>query len=109
MAGLRVDTDWRGRAKPGDWYAQYYRDWELRHPLAWVRGELVPGGFYGGSGGAWGSSTLTWDAEWFRQHGAKMPRGAHYIRPHRNMTPLDAKLNPTDTGVMRFQFPKELR
>ena len=46
------------------------------------------------------------DAEWFRSHGAKMPKGAHYIRPGRNTTPLTTKHNPTDTGVMRFQFEK---
>jgi hypothetical protein len=37
---------------------------------------------------------------------AKMPKGAHYIRPARNTTPLSTKHNPTDTGVMRFQFEK---
>ena len=96
--------DWRGRAKPGPWYGQYYRDWDARHPGAWIRGQLVPGGFY--SGNLWGSSMLKWDAEWFRSHGAKMPKGAHYIRPGRNTTPLTTKHNPTDTGVMRFQFEK---
>ncbi|HWY01204.1 MAG TPA: hypothetical protein VNY55_15385 [Mycobacterium sp.] len=101
----RITTDYRGRAKPGPWYGQYYQDWNDRHPGAWVRGELVPGGFY--SGNLWGSSTLNWDAEWFRRHGAKMPKGAHYIAPGRSMTPLTKKLNPTDTGVMRFQFRGE--
>ena len=81
-----INTDWRGRAKPGPWYGQYYREWDARHPGAWIRGQLVPGGFY--SGNLWGSSTLEWDAEWFRSHGAKMPKGAHYIRPGRNTTPL---------------------
>ena len=71
------------------------------HPGAWVRGELVPGGFYNGT--RWGS-TLDWDAEWFAKHGAKMPKGAHYVRPSRSMTPLTDKLNPSDTGVMRLQF-----
>jgi hypothetical protein len=99
-----INTDWRGRAKPGPWYGQYYRDWDARHPGAWICGQLVPGGFY--SGNLWGSSTLEWDAEWFRSHGAKMPKGAHYIRPGRNTTPLTTKHNPTDTGVMRFQFEK---
>jgi hypothetical protein len=36
-----------------------------------------------------------------------MPKGAHYIAPGRSMTPLTKKLNPTDTGVMRFQFRGE--
>ena len=64
----RITTDYRDRAKPGPWYGQYYQDWNDRHPGAWVRGELVPGGFY--SGNLWGSSTLNWDAEWFRRQGA---------------------------------------
>jgi hypothetical protein len=51
-----VDTDWRGRPRPGPWYGAYYQDWNERHPGAWVRGELVPGSFYRGD--LWGSSTL---------------------------------------------------
>lgn len=102
---LQTSTNQWIQAKPGPWYGQYYQDWNDRHPGAWVRGELVPGGFY--SGNLWGSSTLNWDAEWFRRHGAKMPKGAHYIAPGRSMTPLTKKLNPTDTGVMRFQFRGE--
>ena len=34
----RITTDYRGRAKPGPWYGQYYQDWNDRHPGAWVRG-----------------------------------------------------------------------
>ena len=100
-----VGTDWRGRAKPGPWYGAYYQDWNERHPGAWVRGELVPGSFYRGD--RWGSSTLSWDRDWFARHGAKMPKGAHYIAPGRSMTPLTEKLNPTDTGVMRLQFRRD--
>ena len=100
-----VGTDWRGRAKPGPWYGAYYQDWNERHPGAWVRGELVPGSFY--QGDLWGSSTLSWDRDWFARHGAKMPNGAHYIAPGRSMTPLTEKLNPTDTGVMRLQFRRD--
>jgi len=73
-------------------------------PVPGYAASWCPGGFY--SGNLWGSSTLEWDAEWFRSHGAKMPKGAHYIRPGRNTTPLTTKHNPTDTGVMRFQFEK---
>jgi hypothetical protein len=39
----------------GHWYGRYYADWDAAHPGAWVRGELVPGGFYGSN---WGGSTL---------------------------------------------------
>ena len=98
---LEINTDWTGHAKPGHWYGRYYADWDAVHPGAWVRGELVPGGFYGGN---WGGSTLSWDANWFRKHGAKMPKGVHYIAPSRSMTRLTEKLNPSDTGVMRLQF-----
>ena len=98
---LEINTDWTGHAKPGHWYGRYYADWDAAHPGAWVRGELVPGGFYGGN---WGGSTLSWDANWFKKHGAKMPKGAHYIAPSRSMTRLTEKLNPSDTGVMRLQF-----
>ena len=100
-----VDTDWLGRPKPGPWYRAYYQDWNERHPGAWVRGELVPGSFY--QGDLWGSSTLSWDRDWFARHGAKMPKGAHYIAPGRSMTPLTEKHNPTDTGVMRPQFRRD--
>jgi hypothetical protein len=61
----------------------------------------VPGGFYGGN---WGGSTLSWDANWVSKHGAKMPKGVHYIAPGRSTTRLTEKLNPSDTGVMRLQF-----
>ena len=98
---LEINTDWTGHAKPGYWYGRYYADWDAAHPGAWVRGELVPGGFYGGN---WGGSTLSWDANWFSKHGAKMPKGVHYIAPGRSMTRLTEKLNPSDTGVMRLQF-----
>jgi hypothetical protein len=98
---LKINTDWIGHAKPGPWYGRYYADWDAAHPGAWVRGELVPGGFYGGN---WGGSTLSWDANWFSKHGAKMPKGVHYITPGRSRTRLTEKLNPSDTGVMRLQF-----
>lgn len=97
---LHVDTDWRGRAKPGCWYQDYYRDWDRQHPGAWLRGELVPGRFYARG---WGSSTLDFDAVWFTAHGVKMPPGAHYVRASRDETPLPDKFDPTDTGVMRMQ------
>jgi hypothetical protein len=48
-----------------------------------------------------------WDRDWFARHGAKMPKGAHYIAPGCSMTPLTEKLNPTDTGVMRLQFRRD--
>jgi hypothetical protein len=99
---FEISTDWTGHAKPGHWYGRYYADWEAAHPGAWVRGELVPGGFYNGN--RWGGSTLSWDANWFSKHGAKMPKGVHYIAPGRSMTRLTEKLNPSDTGVMRLQF-----
>ena len=99
---FEISTDWTGHAKPGHWYGRYYADWEAAHPGAWVRGELVPGGFYNGN--RWGGSTLSWDANWFSKHGAKMPKGVHYIAPSRSMTRLTEKLNPSDTGVMRLQF-----
>ena len=92
------DRWWQG---PGHWYGRYYADWDAAQPGAWVRGELVPGGFYGGN---WGGSTLSWHANWFSKHGAKMPKGVHYIAPGRSMTRLTEKLNPSDTGVMRLQF-----
>jgi len=60
------------------------------------------------AGGLWGSSTLAWDAAWFRAHGVKMPKGAHYVVPGRDKIPLTDKLDPTDTGVMRLQF-REIR
>jgi len=101
---LEINTDWTGHAKPGHWYGRYYADWDAAHPGAWVRGELVPGGFYGGN---WGGSTLSWDANWFSKHGAKMPKGVHYIAPGRSMTRLTEKLNPSDTGVMRLQFRED--
>ena len=72
------------------------------HPEAWVRGQAVPGRFYAGA--LWGSSTLAWDAAWFRAQGVKMPKGAHYVVPGRDKIPLTDKLDPTDTGVMRLQF-----
>jgi hypothetical protein len=99
---LQITTDWTGHAKPGHWYGRYYADWEAAHPGAWVRGEMVPGGFYNGN--RWGGSTLSWDANWFSKHGVKMPKGVHYIAPGRSMTRLTEKLNPSDTGVMRLQF-----
>jgi hypothetical protein len=101
---IDIDTDWRGRAKPGRWYQRYYADWDAQFPGAWVRGLLVPGRFYPGQ--RWGSSTLDFDADWFRRHGVKMPRGAHYVRPGLDMIPLTDKLDPTDTGIMRLQFPR---
>ena len=60
------------------------------------------GRFYAGA--LWGSSTLAWDAAWFRAQGVKMPKGAHYVVPGRDKIPLTDKLDPTDTGVMRLQF-----
>jgi hypothetical protein len=99
---FEISTDWTGHAKPGHWYGRYYADWEAAHPGAWVRGELVPGGFYNGN--RWGGSTLSWDANWFSKHGAKMPKGVHYVAPGRSMTRLTEKLNPSDSGVMRLQF-----
>jgi hypothetical protein len=103
---MSIDTDWRGKARPGAWYQQYYRDWDKHHPGAWLRGQQVPGRFYDGR---WGSSTLDFDAVWFTLHGAKLPPGAHYIRPSRDMVPLSDKLDPTDTGVMRMQFRGDRR
>ena len=67
-----ITTDYRGRAKPGPWYGQYYQDWNDRHPGAWVRGELVPGGFY--SGNLWGNSTLNWDAGGSAARAPRCPR-----------------------------------
>jgi hypothetical protein len=99
---IHINTDWRGRAKPGPWYGRYYEDWDAAHPKAWVRGQAVPGRFYAGA--LWGSSTLAWDAAWFRAQGVKMPKGAHYVAPGRDNIPLTDKLDPTDTGVMRLQF-----
>jgi hypothetical protein len=99
---IHINTDWRGRAKPGPWYSRYYEDWDAAHPKAWVRGQAVPGRFYAGV--LWGSSTLAWDAAWFRAQGMKMPKGAHYVVPGRDKIPLTEKLDPTDTGVMRLQF-----
>ena len=46
---LEISTDWTGHAKPGHWYGRYYADWEAAHPGAWVRGQVVPGGFYTGN------------------------------------------------------------
>ena len=43
---IHINTDWRGRAKPGPWYGRYYEDWDAAHPKAWVRGQAVPGRFY---------------------------------------------------------------
>ena len=65
----------------------------------------MPGRFYAGA--LWGSSTLAWDAAWFRAHGVKMPMGAHYVVPGRDKIPLTEKLDPTDTGVMRLQFRQQ--
>jgi hypothetical protein len=81
---------------------------EKAHPKAWVRGQAVPGRFYAGA--LWGSSTLAWDAAWFRAQGVKMPKGAHYVMPGRDTIPLTDKLDPTDTGVMRRTIPvREVR
>ena len=52
----------------------------------------------------WGSSTLAWDAAWFRAQGVKMPKGAHHVVPPRDTIPRTDKLDPTDTGVIRLQF-----
>ena len=46
---IHINTDWRGRAKPGPWYGRYYQDWDAAHPEAWVRGQAVPGRFYAGA------------------------------------------------------------
>lgn len=97
---MAVSKDLFGRAKPGAWYQQYYRDWDKQYPGAWVRGELIPGRFYAGR---WGSSTLDFDSVWFTMHGVKMPPSAHYVRPGRDLVPISDKLDPTDTGVMRIQ------
>jgi len=99
---IHINTDWRGRAKPGPWYGRYYEDWDAAHPKAWIHGQAVPGRF--AAGALWGSSTLPWDAAWFRAQGVKMPKGAHYVVPGRDTIPLSDKLDPTDTGVMRLQF-----
>jgi hypothetical protein len=99
---IHINTDWRGRAKPGSWYGRYYEDWDAAHPKAWIHGQAVPGRF--AAGALWGSSTLPWDAAWFRAQGVKMPKGAHYVVPGRDTIPLSDKLDPTDTGVMRLQF-----
>jgi len=40
---IHINTDWRGRAKPGPWYGRYYEDWDAAHHKAWVRGQAVPG------------------------------------------------------------------
>ena len=29
---IHINTDWRGRAKPGPWYGRYYEDWDARAP-----------------------------------------------------------------------------
>jgi hypothetical protein len=39
---IHINTDWRGKAKPGPWYRHYYEDWDAAHPKAWVRGQAVP-------------------------------------------------------------------
>ena len=41
---IHINTDWRGRAKPGPWYGRYYEDWDAAHPTAWVHGQAVPDG-----------------------------------------------------------------
>ena len=69
---FEISTDWTGHAKPGHWYGSYYADWEAAHPGAWVRGELVPGGFYNGN--RWGGSTLSWDATWSANTEPRCPR-----------------------------------
>ncbi|HEV7854961.1 MAG TPA: hypothetical protein VGP27_26895 [Mycobacterium sp.] len=99
---IHINTDWRGRAKPGPWYGRYYEDWDAAHPKAWVRGQAVPGRFYAGA--LWGSSTLAWDTAWFRAQRVKLPKGSHHVVPGRDKIPLSDKLDPTDTGVMRLQF-----
>ena len=86
---FEISTDWTGHAKPGHWYGRYYADWEAAHPGAWVRGELVPGGFYNGN--RWGGSTLSWDANWFSKHGAKMPKGVHSARPQHDAAEGEAE------------------
>ena len=48
---IHINTDWRGRAKPGPWYGRYYADWDAAHPKAWVHGQAVPGRFYAGAVG----------------------------------------------------------
>ena len=100
-----INTDWRGRAKPGSWYGQYYRDWEGMPAIP------VPG--YAASWCLVASTAATSGAarRWSgTPNGSaamgQMPKGAHYIPPGRNTTPLTTKHNPTDTGVMRFQFEK---
>ena len=70
---LEMSTDWTGHAKPGPWYGRYYEDWDAAHPKAWVRGQAVPGRFY--TGALWGSSTLAWDAAWFRAQGGEDAQG----------------------------------
>ena len=52
---IHINTDWRGRAKPGPWYGRYYEDWDAADPEAWIRGQAVPGRFYAGA--LWGFST----------------------------------------------------
>ena len=93
---IHINTDWRGRAKPGPWYGRYYEDWDAAHPKAWVRGQAVPGRFC--TGALWGSSTLAWDAAWFRAQGVEMPKGAHYVVPGRDQGSADRRWIPPTPG-----------
>ena len=93
---IHINTDWRGRAKPGPWYGRYYEDWDAAHPQAWIRGQAVPGRFYAGA--LWGSSTLAWDAAWFRAQGVEMPKGAHYVVPGRDQGSADRRWIPPTPG-----------
>ena len=60
--------------------------WRAWRSVEAIRGQAVPGRFYAGA--LWGSSTLTWDAAWFRAQGVKMPKGSHYVVPGRDKVPL---------------------
>lgn len=104
---VTISKDWRGRATPGTWYGHYHDEWHAAYPGAWAHALEEPGAFYAGN--RWGSSTLAWDEVWFARHGAKMPKGAFYVRPGHNKIPLTEKLNPSDTGVIRLQFRRERR
>jgi len=73
--GIAIDTDWRGRAKPGKWWQRYYSQWLDAHDAFRKDRDIDPGGWARGDDGNewWLTDTPDWDREWFNGQGVQPP------------------------------------
>lgn len=71
-----IDTDWRGRARSGPWWPQYYAQWLDVHGADREKTELNPGTWTRDHDlhEVWISTTPEWDRQWFEAHSVKPPK-----------------------------------